>query len=217
MTSEEINMKLNEIIQEYLRETDISIREFSKRTTLSNSYIAKIVNGTNNNPSLDALTQIANAMGLQKTELFNSLDDDQVFKIEQSKRTVNIPLYSSISCGTGIFIDDNIEDFISVPDKYINRSKQYFANTASGDSMIGKGIKNGDILVFEKTNILENGEIGSFCVDSNDAVCKIFRRLSNGIILLESANEKYNPIEIDVTNECFRIIGKYKFKLSIEQ
>lgn len=210
-------MKLNEIIQEYLRETDISIREFSKRTTLSNSYIAKIVNGTNNNPSLDALTQIANAMGLQKTELFNSLDDDQVFKIEQSKRTVNIPLYSSISCGTGIFIDDNIEDFISVPDKYINRSKQYFANTASGDSMIGKGIKKGDILVFEKTNILENGEIGSFCVDSNDAVCKIFRRLSNGIILLESANEKYNPIEIDVTNECFRIIGKYKFKLSIEQ
>lgn len=210
-------MKLNEIIQEYLRETDISIREFSKRTTLSNSYIAKIVNGTNNNPSLDALNQIANAMGLQKTELFNSLDDDQVFKIEQSKKTVNIPLYSFISCGTGIFIDDNIEDFISVPDKYINRSKQYFANTASGDSMIGKGIKNGDILVFEKTNILENGEIGSFCVDSNDAVCKIFRRLSNGIILLESANEKYNPIEIDVTNECFRIIGKYKFKLSIEQ
>lgn len=210
-------MKLNEIIQEYLRETDISIREFSKRTTLSNSYIAKIVNGTNNNPSLDALNQIANAMGLQKTELFNSLDDDQVFEIKQSKRTVNIPLYSFISCGTGIFIDDNIEDFISVPDKYINRNKQYFANTASGDSMIGKGIKNGDILVFEKTNILENGEIGSFCVDSNDAVCKIFRRLSNGIILLESANEKYNPIEIDVTNECFRIIGKYKFKLSIEQ
>lgn len=57
-------MKLNEIIQEYLRETDISIREFSKRTTLSNSYIAKIVNGTNNNPSLDALTQIANAKRL---------------------------------------------------------------------------------------------------------------------------------------------------------
>lgn len=217
MTSEEINMKLNEIIQEYLRETDISIREFSKRTTLSNSYIAKIVNGTNNNPSLDALNQIANAMGLQKTELFNSLDDDQVFKIEQSKKTINIPLYSSISCGTGIFIDDNIEDYISVPDKYINRNKQYFANTANGDSMIGKGIKNGDILVFEKTNILENGEVGSFCVDSNDAVCKIFRRLSNGIILLESANEKYDPIEIDVTNECFRIIGRYKFKLSIEQ
>lgn len=210
-------MKLNEIIQEYLRETDISIREFSKRTTLSNSYIAKIVNGTNNNPSLDALNQIANAMGLQKTELFNSLDDDQVFKIEQSKKTINIPLYSSISCGTGIFIDDNIEDYISVPDKYINRNKQYFANTASGDSMIGKGIKSGDILVFEKTNILENGEVGSFCVDSNDAVCKIFRRLSNGIILLESANEKYDPIEIDVTNECFRIIGRYKFKLSIEQ
>lgn len=84
--------------------------------------------------------------------------------------------------------------------------------------MIGKGIKSGDILVFEKTQILENGEIGSFCIDDNDAVCKVFRRLSTGIILLESANDKYEPIEIDVSRDtCFRIIGRYKFKLSVEQ
>ena len=210
-------MKLNEIIQEYLRETGISIRELSRRTNLSNSYVAKIVNGTNDNQSLDAFIQLANAMGVSKKDLFNSLDDDQIFKIEHAKETVKIPLYSSISCGTGIFVDDSVEDYISVPDKYINKNKQYFANTANGDSMIGKGIKNGDILVFEKTSVLLNGEIGSFCIDSNDAVCKIFRKLTNGIILLESANDKYPPIEIDVTNECFRIIGKYKFQLSIEQ
>lgn len=83
--------------------------------------------------------------------------------------------------------------------------------------MIGKGIKEHDVLIFEKTCHLENGEIGSFCIDENEAVCKIYRRLSNGIILLESANEKYPPIEVDVTNECFKIIGKYKFKFSIEQ
>ena len=83
--------------------------------------------------------------------------------------------------------------------------------------MIGKGIKDGDVLVFEKTNIIENGEIGAFCVGESEAVCKTFRKLPSGIILLESANEAYQPIEVDLTDECFRVIGKYKFKFSIEQ
>ena len=50
--------------------------------------------------------------------------------------------------------------------------------------MIGKGINDGDTLIFEKTNVLE------------------------------SANPKYDPIIIDVTNECFRIIGKLVCKFS---
>lgn len=116
-----------------------------------------------------------------------------------------MPLYSAISCGTGIFVDDNIEEYLYIPDKLLKKGKDYYAVTAVGDSMIGKVIKSGDILVFEKTQILENGEVGSFCIDDNDAVCKVFRRLSTGIILLESANDKYAPIEIDVScDTCFR-------------
>jgi SOS-response transcriptional repressor LexA len=83
-----------------------------------------------------------------------------------------------------LFINDNIEDYIAVPDRYINSNNEYFANIAKGDSMIGKGINDGDTLIFEKTNVLE------------------------------SANPKYDPIIIDVTNECFRIIGKLVCKFS---
>ena len=110
---------------------------------------------------------------------------------------------------------ENIEDYIAVPDRYINSNKEYFANIAKGDSMIGKGINDGDTLIFEKTNVLESGQIGSFCInDGNDCVCKTFRRLNNGMIVLESANPKYDPIIIDVTNECFRVIGKLVCKFS---
>lgn len=138
-------------------------------------------------------------------------------KIINQKSIQRIPLYTSISCGTGLFVDDQVEDYIAVPDKFIKPGHDYFANTASGDSMIGKGIKEGDVLVFEKTNIIENGEIGAFCVGESEAVCKTFRKLPSGMILLESANEAYQPIEVDLTDECFRVIGKYKFKFSIEQ
>ena len=152
------------------------------------------------------------------SEIFGVTPTELMGELKPVNAGVKIPLYSAISCGTGIFVDDNIEEYLYIPDKLLKKGKDYYAVTAVGDSMIGKGIKPGDILVFEKTQILENGEVGSFCIDDNDAVCKVFRQLSNGIILLESANDKYAPIEIDVScDTCFRIIGRYKFKLSVEQ
>lgn len=209
-------MKLGEIIKNYISEHDISVREFARKSNLSNTYVSNIVNGADKNPSLDVLGKIAKAMGLSSQQLFDCLDGDQTFVINQ-KAIQRIPLYTSISCGTGLFVDDQVEDYIAVPDKFIKPGHDYFANTASGDSMIGKGIKEGDVLVFEKTNIIGNGEIGAFCVGESEAVCKTFRRLPSGMILLESANEAYQPIEVDLTNECFRVIGKYKFKFSVEQ
>lgn len=209
-------MKLGEIIKSYISEHDISVREFARKSNLSNTYISNIVNGSDKNPSLDVLGKIAKAMGLSSQQLFDCLDGEQAFAINQ-KAIQRIPLYTSISCGTGLFVDDQVEDYIAIPDKYIKPGRDYFANTASGDSMIGKGIKEGDVLVFEKTNIIENGEIGAFCVGDSEAVCKTFRKLPSGMILLESANEAYQPIEVDLTDECFRVIGKYKFKFSVEQ
>lgn len=209
-------MKLGEIIKSYISEHDISVREFARKSNLSNTYISNIVNGSDKNPSLDVLGKIAKAMGLSSQQLFDCLDGEQAFAINQ-KAIQRIPLYTSISCGTGLFVDDQVEDYIAIPDKYLKPGRDYFANTASGDSMIGKGIKEGDVLVFEKTNIIENGEIGAFCVGDSEAVCKTFRKLPSGMILLESANEAYQPIEVDLTNDCFRVIGKYKFKFSVEQ
>ena len=141
-------------------------------------------------------------------------DDPNYFPLKDIKDK-SIPLYSSICCGMGLFVEEHIEDYIAVPDRYINSNNEYFANIAKGDSMIGKGINDGDTLIFEKTNVLESGQIGSFCInDGNDCVCKIFRKLNNGMIVLESANQKYDPIIIDVTNECFRVIGKLVCKFS---
>ena len=174
-------------------------------------------------PKQDKLSILAIALGVSEAWLMgydvpmtdnnNNLNtNNHIFS------STKVPLYSAISCGTGIFVDDNIEEYLYIPDKFLRKGKDYFAVTANGDSMVGKGIKSGDILVFEKTQILDNGEVGSFCIDENDAVCKVFRKLSTGIVLLESANDKYAPIEIDVSQDtCFRIIGRYKFKFSVEQ
>lgn len=223
-------MKLSEYIKNYRKANKMTLQEFADKAGLSKGYISQLEHeysfsktGKQMSPSIVKLKQIADAMNIDVNDLLNNVDadisttDTDLYIAPPSKST-RIPLYSAISCGTGIFVDDNVEDYLYIPDKFLRKGKEYYAVTAHGDSMVGKGIKSGDILVFEKTQILDNGEVGSFCIDENDAVCKVFRKLSTGIVLLESANDKYAPIEIDVSQDtCFRIIGRYKFKFSIEQ
>lgn len=158
-------------------------------------------------PRMDKVEKLANYFNILKSDLIEDKNNDTNKNIKIPKEH-NIPLYSYVSCGTGLFVDEHIEDYIAIPDRYIKKGHEYFANIAKGVSMIRKGIKDGDVLIFEKTNIIENGEIGAFCVGESEAVCKIFRKLPSGMILLESANEDYEPIEIDITDECFRVIGK---------
>ena len=142
-------------------------------------------------PKQNKLSILAIALGVSEAWLMGydvpMIDDNNnSHNVDHIFSSTKVPLYSAISCGTGIFVDDNVEEYLYIPDKFLRKGKDYFAVTAYGDSMVGKGIKSGDILVFEKTQILDNGEVGSFCIDENDAVCKVFRKLSSGIVLLES-------------------------------
>lgn len=197
-------METGEMIKKLRMQNHWTQEQLGEKLGVQKSAIAKYEKGRVENLKRSTIQKMA--------EIFNV--SPLVF-LGYEVKDKSIPLYSSLCCGKGLFINDNIEDYIAVPDRYINSNKEYFANIAKGDSMIGKGINDGDTLIFEKTNVLESGQIGSFCInDGNDCVCKIFRRLNNGMIVLESANPKYDPIIIDVTNECFRVIGKLVCKFS---
>ena len=122
-----------------------------------------------------------------------------------------VPLYDSISCGTGGFVDDNIIDYVSLPASMFNSKKEYFAQYAHGDSMINANINDGDLVIFEKTSSVTNGMIGCFCVDDNIATCKRLS-MTNGQIILLPENPSYNPIIANV--ETFKCIGKLAFVIN---
>ena len=45
--------------------------------------------------------------------------------------------------------------------------------------MINENINQGDLIVFEKSNQIRNGEVGCFTIDDNVATCKKFYRDDN--------------------------------------
>ena len=141
-------------------------------------------------------------------------NDHVQIKLPSPESVRRIPIYGDISCGTGLFVEDNIVDYVTVPTSMLpNRSAEYFAQFADGDSMIGAGINPGDLIIFKKTSQVENGQIGCFCIDDNVATCKKFSQIGGQIFLLPM-NDKYSPIPIEPENECFRIIGQKALLIS---
>lgn len=199
-------VEIKDRISQALKVKEKTPKELSDITGIPISSISQYMSG-HVKPKHDRIYLICNALHINEAWLLGY--DVPMEKGNLKKDIKKIPLYSQLCCGTGIFVDENIEDYIVIPDRMVKNGKEYFANTAIGDSMIGKGINEGDIIIFEKTNALENGNIGAFCINDGNCVCKIFRKLKNGIIILESANDNYDPIEVDLTDDCFRIIGKY--------
>ena len=136
-------------------------------------------------------------------------ENDQAMYSSAGLDYIKVPLYDNLCCGNGGFVEDNIIEFVPVPSAGLNLSKEYFCQYAQGDSMKDAGIIDHDLLVFEKTPIVNNGDIGCFCIDENMATCKKYRE-TGGIIALVPMNSNYDPIVIDVTNTSFKCLGKLK-------
>ncbi|MFZ1236891.1 MAG: S24 family peptidase [Prevotella sp.] len=204
---------MSKIVYEYRKAHKLSMEAMADIAGLSKGYIAIIekennpISGKPSTPSFDTLQKLAKAMGMSTDALVNMMDDDDTVSLMPELTFVQIPLYENICCGNGGFVDDNVIGTIPLPTDMLNPHTDYFAQKASGDSMTGEGIKPGDILVFEKTGHCDSGQIGCFCIDDNNAMCKKYRVTENNQIMLMPANEKYDPIIVDIESEHFRCIG----------
>lgn len=131
---------------------------------------------------------------------------------------MRIPLYEGLSCGTGAFVDEMANDSITIPASMLRPNKEYFANYASGDSMINQNINDGDLMIFERCSEINNGQVGSFIINDEEATCKIFKRdTKTGLIMLLPANNAYDPIPISTDNQDFRVVGKLALVINNRQ
>ena len=198
-------MNVAKRIRQRRKELHISAEELAEAIGKDRTTIYRYERGAIEKMPTEALIPIAKALKCSPTYLLG-IEDELVYK-GANIDSVKVPLYSSICCGDGGFNDDNILDYVSVPSQKLAPSRQYFAQYAKGDSMNGVGIDDGDLLVFELTSQIDSGQIGSFCIDENEATCKKFT-VQNSLIILQPANSKYDPIIIDPTNQHFRCVGR---------
>lgn len=198
-----------ERLTEAMRSRNMKQIELARMLGSSNTLISNYMSG-NREPRYDTVVQIADILDVSLDYLLGRSDTMQ----RQTNLTIvsdnirSIPIYAPISCGEGSYEDGQIIDYVGIPESKMRYGKKYFGQYAKGDSMEGVGIHDGDLLVFEECSWIDEGKIGCFCVDEDKAVCKRFTIGQDKSIYLMSANDKYAPIRIDPTNECFRIVGR---------
>ena len=193
-------------IKKLRKEKGLTQEQLGNLLGVKKSAISKYENNRVENLKKETIQKLSEIFEVPAT-YFLGIDETNQPTITNS---ITIPLYNDISCGTGIFVDDNIDEYIALPESLLTLNKEYFCQYASGDSMIDENINPGDLIVFEKCNHLKNGDIGCFTLEDNIATCKKFYQDDdNQCIILQPANSSYSPLIINYENQNgFRIIGK---------
>jgi repressor LexA len=119
----------------------------------------------------------------------------------------SVPLLGLIAAGAPIeAIEDNSVS-IEIPPQYFDRKRELYCLQVTGDSMIDAHIMDGDIIIVEKKDSAENGQIVVALLDDDTATLKTFRRLKGGKVMLIPHNSNHAPITLNSVRIQGRLVG----------
>ncbi|MFC2045669.1 transcriptional repressor LexA [Chloroflexota bacterium] len=128
------------------------------------------------------------------------------------KRTRTVPLLGSIAAGQPIPIPTEETwhsialDTVDVPADFLPSGSHVYALQVRGTSMIDALVDDGDIVVLDAVNSVDDGEmVAAWLMDREETTLKKFYR-EKGRIRLQPANQTMEPIYIDPNN--IQIQGK---------
>lgn len=171
-------------------------------TTKQNIY--KYENGIISNIPSDKIEAMAEILKTTPAYLMG-WEEETVLppNIEPLGPMQKIPLVGQIACGTPILAEQNIEDYVDLP----GHIRADFALTCKGESMIGAGIRTGDIVYIRKQEEVENGQIAAVMVGGDEATLKrVYTK--PGVVQLVAENPNIAPaVFIGKEAEQIHIIG----------
>lgn len=123
-----------------------------------------------------------------------------------------IPILGQIAAGVPIEALQNEIGRIQPPEDLLG-SGDHFALEVKGDSMIGAGILDGDVVLIKRTDTADSGDIVVALVDNEEATLKRLRKRGNSIAL-EAANPAYEtrifgPDRVRVQGKLVAMIRRY--------
>lgn len=120
------------------------------------------------------------------------------------KALVNeVPLLGTIAAGQPIPVPDNSggvpipEEILQVPGRLVRGRKELFALRVKGKSMIDALVDDGDIIILESTNAVEDGDMAAVWLSDRQEVTLKRIYAEPGRVRLQPANSEMQPIYVD--------------------
>ena len=196
-----------EMIKYYRKKLGLTQEELGNYVGVQKSAIAKYENGRIENLKRSTIEKLSELFGILPSELLGISATSNVMT-----NTTNV--IGVVPAGVPLEAIEDIIGEIEYPSRF--EDKEVFALQIKGDSM-NKVLPDGSIGLFEKTDVLENGQIGAILVNGYDATVKKFYRLTDSYVLEPlSFNPDYQPIVIKDGTDPVSIVGKLLWYCSKE-
>src|SRR3972149_4513314 len=127
----------------------------------------------------------------------------------RAARPLTLPLLGRIAAGRPI---ESIpgEDEIDLSEFFVNRDR--FVLRVQGDSMIEDGILDGDMVIVEKRETADNGEIVVALIDGTEATLKRLHKNRDGSVTLRPANSQIPPMRYPAARVRIQgvVVGQFR-------
>ncbi|MDY5835792.1 MAG: S24 family peptidase [Eubacteriales bacterium] len=113
-----------------------------------------------------------------------------------------IPVLGTVAAGTPIFADEDLETYIDPEDENAD-----FALHVKGNSMIGDGINDNDVVYVRKQRVVAQGEIAVVLVEDEATLKHVYK--TNSEVQLVASNPSFAPIVVrEDDGKEISILGK---------
>ncbi len=129
--------------------------------------------------------------------------------LNKNNDITNIALIGTITAGNPIEAIENPNEYFSIPTNIIPKKGEVFALHVKGESMINKGINDGDIVIIQKCKNANNGDIVAAMTDDYEVTLKTFYK-EKKYIRLQPENDNMLPIILNNITILGKAIGLYR-------
>jgi repressor LexA len=131
-------------------------------------------------------------------------DDDRAV---QRHRLVSVPLVGRVTAGQPILAVENIEDYVPLP-RDMAGGEGIFLLSVRGESMIGAGIHDGDLIIVRPQASADNGDIVVALLDDEAKVKRYYREKKG--VRLQPENPAMDPIVTKDVVILGKVIGLFR-------
>lgn len=120
---------------------------------------------------------------------------------------VHVPIVGDVAAGTPILATENIQDTYPIP-AHLAKAEELFMLRIQGDSMIEMGILQDDLVIVQKQNTANNGQVVVAMIDDGATVKRFYKK--NNQIELRPENSSMDSIFVDDCEILGRVIGLHR-------
>lgn len=204
-------------LKEALIKKQMSQKELADKMGVNKSTITRYIKDKSA-VSNTKIVEIANILNISPSDLFSNYKEEHpIYKgvsleeiIDEDDEFEKIPLLGEVAAGVPIYMDDDLNDYITVDKKYIQSGYDYFCLTIRGDSMYPI-LMNKDIVLVRNQSTCNSNDIAIVSVDNETATAKYVYKHKDKLEL-RPANPNYIPLVFskDEVNTRVRIVGVVK-------